>query len=133
MLQFQAGEYCICIWDGEQTELSRALESLDRYTEDEKAMQDHQGYTVTVQTFDQGNDGSKAIEVLEKASEVQGVLRYEGSESKQALYVLAETVTACLDLVSALGCSEEEFQEQLDMVNPRDLAKRIRKLAEKEH
>lgn len=117
MLQFQAGEYCICIWDGEQTRLSRALESLNRYTEDEKATQDHQGYTVTVQTFDQGTNGSKAQKVLEKASEVQGVLRYEGSESKQALYVLAETVTACLDLVSALGCSEEEFQKKLDMVN----------------
>ena len=117
MLQFQAGEYCICIWDGEQTELSRALESLNRYTEDEKATQDHQGYTVTVQTFDQGTDGSKAQKVLEKASEVQGVLRYEGSESKQALYVLAETITACLDLVSVLGCSEEEFQDELDMVN----------------
>ena len=117
MLQFQAGEYCICIWDGEQTELSRALESLNRYTEDEKATQDHQGYTVTVQTSEQGTDGDKAIEVLEKASEVQGVLRYEGSESKQVLYVLAETVTACLDLVSALGCSEEEFQGELDMVN----------------
>ena len=117
MLQFQAGEYCICIWDGEQTELSRALESLNRYTEDEKAPQDHQGYTVTVQTSEQGTDGDKAIEVLEKASEVQGVLRYEGKESKQALYVLAETVTACLDLVSALGCSEEEFQDELDLVN----------------
>ena len=117
MLQFQAGEYCICIWDGEQTKLSRALESLNRYTEDEKATQNHQGYTVTVQTFDQGTDGSKAKRVLEKASEVQGVLSYEGSESKQALYVLAETVTACLGLVSALGCSEEEFQEELDMVN----------------
>ena len=116
MLQFQAGEYCICIWDGEQTRLSRALESLDRYAGDERATQDHQGYTVTVQTFDQGTDG-KAQKVLEKASEVQGVLRYEGSESKQALYVLAETVTACLDLVSALGCSEEEFQDELDMVN----------------
>ena len=133
MLQFQAGEYCICIWDGEQTRLSRALESLNRYTEDEKAAHDHQGYTVTVQTSEQGTDGDKAIEVLEKASEVQGVLRYEGSESKQALYVLAETVTACLDLVSALGCSEEEFQDELDMVNSCDLAKRIRKLAEKEH
>lgn len=117
MLQFQVGEYCICIWDGEQTELGRALESLNRYTEDEKVTQDHQGYTVTVQTFDQGTDGSKAQKVLEKASEVQGVLRYEGSESKQALYVLAETVTACLDLASALGCSEEEFQDELDMVN----------------
>ena len=116
MLQFQAGEYCICIWDGEQTRLSRALESLNRYTEDEKATQDHQSYTVTVQTFGKGTDG-KAQKVLEKASEVQGVLRYEGSESKQALYALAETVTACLDLVSALGCSEEEFQGELDMVN----------------
>ena len=130
MLQFQAGEYCICIWDGEQTDLGEALKSLSKYTEDKE---DHQGYTVTVQTSEQGTDGDKAIEVLEKASEVQGVLRYEGSESKQALYVLAETVTACLDLVSALGCSEEEFQDELDMVNPRDLAKRIRKLAEKEH
>lgn len=129
MLQFQAGEYCICIWDGEQTDLGEALKSLSRYTEDKE---DHQGYTVTVQTSGQGTDG-KAQKVLEKASEVQGVLRYEGSESKQALYVLAETVTACLDLVSALGCSEEEFQDELDMINPRDLAKRIRKLAEKEH
>ena len=117
MLQFQAGEYCICIWDGEQTRLSRALESLDRYTEDERATQDHQGYTVTVQTSGQGADGSKAQKVLEKASEVQGVLLYEGKESRQALYVLAETVTACLDLVSALGCSEEEFQDELDLVN----------------
>lgn len=117
MLQFQAGEYCICIWDGEQTRLSRALESLDRYTEDERAAQDHQGYTVTVQTSGQGTDGSKAQKVLEKASEVQGVLLYEGKESRQALYVLAETVTACLDLASALGCSEKEFQDELDLVN----------------
>lgn len=116
MLQFQRGEYCICIWDGEQTRLSRALESLNRYTEDEKATQDHQGYTVTVQTFDQGTDGSKAKKVLEKASEVQGVLLYEGKESKQALYVLAETVTACLNLVEALGCSAKEFQKKLNMV-----------------
>ena len=114
MLQFQAGEYCICIWDAIETDLGEALKSLSRYTE---GKEDHQGYTVTVQTFDQGTDGSKAQKVLEKASEVQGVLRYEGSESKQALYALAETVTACLDLASALGCSEEEFQEQLDMVN----------------
>ena len=114
MLQFQAGEYCICIWDGEQTRLSRALESLNRYTEDEKVTQDHQGYTV--QAFDQDTDGSKARKVLEKASEVQGVLLYEGKESKQALYVLAETVTACLNLVEALGCSTEEFQKQLNLV-----------------
>lgn len=132
MLQFQAGEYCICIWDGEQTDLGEALKSLSRYTEDKE---DHQGYTVTVQTSDQGTNG-KAQKVLEKASEVQGVLRYEGQESGQVLYALAETVTACLDFASALGCSEELFQKKLDMVNESyvaDLAKRIRKLAEKEH
>lgn len=112
MLQFQRGEYCICIWDAIETDLGEALKSLSRYTEDEE---DHQGYTVTVQTFGQGT-GGKAQKVLEKASEVQGVLRYEGSESKQALYVLAETVTACLNLVEALGCSAEEFQEKLNMV-----------------
>lgn len=116
MLQFQRGEYCICIWDAIETDLGEALKSLSRYTKDERATQDHQGYTVTVRPLGQGTDGNKAKKVLEKASEVQGVLRYEGSESKQVLYVLAETVTACLDLVSALGCSEEEFQEQLDML-----------------
>lgn len=113
MLQFQRGEYCICIWDAIETDLGEALKSLSRYTE---GKEDHQGYTVTVQTFDQGTDGSKAQTVLEKASEVQGVLRYEGSESKQALYVLAETVTACLNLVEALGCSAKEFQKQLNLV-----------------
>ena len=117
MLQYQSGEYCICIWDGEKTDLGKAIKSLGRYTNDERATQDHQGYAVTVRTSEQGTDGSKAQKVLEKASEVQGVLLYEGKESKQALYVLAETVTACLDLASALGCSEEEFQKKLDMVN----------------
>lgn len=113
MLQFQAGEYCICIWDAIETDLGEALKSLSRYTEGEE---DHQGYTVTVQTFDQGDDVSKAMKVLEKASDVQGVLRYEGKESQQALYALAETVTACFNLVEALGCNTKEFQKKLDMV-----------------
>ena len=117
MLQYQRGEYCICIWDGEHTTLSKVLESLGKYTEDKKATHDRQGYAVTVRTSEQGTDGDKAIEVLEKASNVQGALRYEGQESGQVLYALAETVTACLDLVSALGCSEEQFQKELDMVN----------------
>ncbi len=120
MLQFQTGEYCICIWDAIETDFGEALESLSRYTEDEK---EHHGYTVTVQTFGQGTDDDKAMrvddkamKVLEKASEVRGVLLYEGKESKQALYVLAETVTACLNLVEALGCSAKEFQKKLNMV-----------------
>ena len=114
MLQYQRGEYCICIWDGEHTRLSKALESLGKYAEDKN---DHQGYAVTVRTSEQGTDGDKAIEVLEKASNVQGALRYEGQESGQVLYALAETVTACLDFASALGCSVEQFQKKLDMVN----------------
>lgn len=116
MLQYQRGEYCICIWDGEHTRLSKALESLGKYAEDRKATHDHQGYAVTVRTSEQGTDGDKAIEVLEKASNVQGALRYEGQESGQVLYALAETVTACLDLASALDCSEDLFQKKLDMV-----------------
>lgn len=112
MLQFQRGEYCICIWDAIETDLGEALKSLSRYTE---GKEDHQGYTVTVRTFGQGT-GGKVQKVLEKASNVQGALRYEGKESGQVLYTLAETVTACLDLASALGCSEEIFQKKLDMV-----------------
>ena len=113
MLQYQRGEYCICIWDGEHTRLSKALESLGKYAEDKN---DRQGYAVTVRTSEQDADDGNAIEVLEKASNVQGALRYEGQESGQVLYALAETVTACLDLASALGCSEEQFQKKLDMV-----------------
>ena len=117
MLQYQRGEFCICIWDTENTRLSKALESLGKYAEDKKATHDRQGYAVTVQTSEQGTGGDKAIEVLEKASNVQGALRYEGQESGQVIYALAETVTACLDFASALGCSEEQFQKKLDMVN----------------
>lgn len=117
MLQFQAGEYCICIWDGEQTKLGKAIESLGKYAEDEEAAHEHKGFTVTVQTFDLGSDDYKAKKVLEKASEVRGALQYEGREAGQTLYELAETVTACLNLVVALGYSEEDLQKQLDMVN----------------
>lgn len=116
MLQYQSGEYCICIWDGEQTKLGKALESLGKYAEDEKTIQDHSGFTLTVWTSDQGTDDSKAKAVLEKASEVQGALLYEGRDAKQTLYEIADTVTACLNLVRALGYSAEEFQRQLDMV-----------------
>ena len=117
MLQFQAGEYCICIWDGEQTKLGKAVVSLGKYAEDEEAAREHKGFTVTVQTFDQGSDDDKAKKVLEKASEVRGALQYEGRKAGQTLYELAETVTACLNLVVALGYSEEDLQKQLDMVN----------------
>lgn len=117
MLQFQAGEYCICIWDGEQTELGKALESLGRYTEDDRAAREHKGFTVTVRTFDRGSDDDKAKKILEEAGEVRGALRYEGRESGQTLYEIADTVTACLNLVRALGYTAEEFQRQLDMVD----------------
>ena len=117
MLQYQRGEYCICIWDGDHTRLSKALESLGKYAEDKKATHDHQGYAVAVRTSSQGTIDEKARKVLEKASNVQGALRYEGQESGQVLYALAETVTACLDFASALGCSEEQFQKKLDMVH----------------
>lgn len=116
MLQYQAGDYCICVWDGDRTKLGKAIESLSEYAEDEKAECEHNGFTLTVRTFDQGNDEDKAKKVLEKASEVMGALQYEGREAGQTLYEIAETVTACLNLVRALGYSEEEFQKRLDMV-----------------
>lgn len=116
MLQFQAGDYCICVWDGDRTKLGKAIESLSEYAEDEKATREHEGFTLTVRTFDLGSDDYKAKKVLEKASDVRGTLQYEGREAGQMLYELADTVTACLNFVRALGYSEEEFQNQLDMV-----------------
>lgn len=116
MLQFQSGEYCICIWDGEQTRLSRALESLGKYTKDKKATQDHQGFTVTAWTSDQGTEDDKIKRILTKAIDVMGALHYEGRESKEVIYELAATVTAYLNLVEALGYNAEEFQKQLNLV-----------------
>ena len=116
MLKFQAGDYCICVWDGDRTKLGKAIESLSEYVEDEKAAREHEGFTMTVRTFYQGNDYDNAKKVLEKASEVMGALQYEGRDAGQTLYEIADTVTACLSLVRALGYSEEEFQKQLDMV-----------------
>ena len=116
MLQFQAGEYCICIWDAIETDLGEALKSLSRYTEYEKTMQDHQGFTVTAWTSDQGTEDDKIKRILTKAIDVIGALHYEGRESKEVIYELAATVTACLNLVEALGYNAEEFQKQLNLV-----------------
>lgn len=116
MLQFQVGQYCICIWDGEHTTLGDALKSLEKYTEDKKAVREHQGLTVTVRTFDQGSDDDKAKKILEEASDVRGALQYEGKEAGQTLYEICGTITACLNLAVALGYTQAQVQEKLDMV-----------------
>lgn len=116
MLQFQSGEYCICIWDAIETDLGEALKSLSKYTKDERATQGHQGFTVTAWTFDQGTEDDKIKRILTKAIDVMGALHYEGRESKEVIYELAATVTACLNLVEALGYNTEEFQKQLNLV-----------------
>lgn len=116
MLQFQRGEYCICIWDAIETDLGEALKSLSRYTKDERATPEHQGFTVTAWTFDQGTEDDKIKRILTKAIDVMGALHYEGRESKEVIYELAATVTVCLNLVEALGYNAEEFQKQLNLV-----------------
>ena len=120
MLQYQRGEYCICIWDAIETDLGEALKSLSKYTKDERATQEHQGFTVTAWTFDQGTEDDKIKRLLTKAMDVMGALHYEGRESKEVIYELAATVTACLNLVEALGYNAEEFQKQLNLVNIRE-------------
>lgn len=116
MLQFQRGEYCICIWDAIETDLGEALRSLSRYTKDERATQEHQGFTVTAWMFDQGTADDKVKKMLETEIDVIGALQYEGRKSENTLYGLANVVTACLSLVKALGYSAEEFQKQLNLV-----------------
>lgn len=36
MLQYQSGEYCICIWDSDKTDLGDAIRSIGQYVNDEK-------------------------------------------------------------------------------------------------
>lgn len=36
MLQYQSGEYCICIWDSDKTNLGDAIRSVGQYVDDEK-------------------------------------------------------------------------------------------------
>lgn len=36
MLQYQRGEYCICIWDSDKTDLGDAIRSIGRYVNDDE-------------------------------------------------------------------------------------------------
>lgn len=35
MLQYQSGEYCICIWDSDRTDLGKAIRSIGKYVDDD--------------------------------------------------------------------------------------------------
>lgn len=110
MLQYQSGDYCICIWDSEHTDLDKALGSLQSFTNADD------GLTITVQPFDQGSDDDKAKKILEEASEVRGAYQYEGKESAQVLYEICDTITACINLAYSIGYAQDDIQEELNMV-----------------
>lgn len=113
MLQFQTSDYCLLVWDSERTNVKNALESLKSYAyggTDETRM------TITVRPFDMGTDDDKAKKVLEEASEVRGAFQYEGAHSGSTLYEIADTITACVNLAHALGYTDADVQEKLNMV-----------------
>lgn len=35
MLQYRSGEYCMCIWDSDKTDLGDAIRSIGRYVDDD--------------------------------------------------------------------------------------------------
>lgn len=122
MLQYQSGDYCICIWDNDKTELANALESLVHYIDD-KGKQNDMTFMVEARAADDSTDFDKAKAILEKASMVISALQYEGRESEYTLYEIAETVTACIYLAKSLGYDSNAFQQQLDLVGERNTRK----------
>ena len=42
MLQYQSGEYCICIWDSDKTDLGDAIRSIGQYVNEKDVNEDRQ-------------------------------------------------------------------------------------------
>lgn len=113
MLQFQSGDYCICIWDTDRTELAGALRSLAAHVDDEGC-----NYTLSVTGIgnSQGTDMEKAVRILTLASGICGALQYEGRETGELSHLIAAIVVACMQFAESIGCSAGEIQRKIDIV-----------------
>lgn len=92
MLQYQRGEYCICIWDSDKTDLGDAIRSIGKYIYDEK----------------DANEDRQAL--FELAGAVTVCL-----EAVKELSCTEEELQKKLDKAyRALSCTSEKFQKELD-------------------
>ena len=91
MLQYQRGEYCICIWDSDRTDLGDAIRSISQYVNEKDANEDRQALLEL--------DGAVAV-CLETVKE---------------LSCTEEELQKKLDKAyRALSCTSEKFQKELD-------------------
>ena len=91
MLQYQRGEYCICIWDSDRTDLGDAIRSISQYVNEKDANEDRQALLEL--------DGAVAV-CLEAVKE---------------LSCTEEELQKKLDKAyRALSCTSEKFQKELD-------------------
>lgn len=113
MLNFQTADYCLLVWDGDNTELAGALRSLAAHVDDEGC-----NYTLSVTGIgdSQGTDMEKAVRILTLASEICGALRYDGCETGELRHLIAAIVVACMQFAKSIGCSAGEIQRKMDII-----------------
>ena len=92
MLQYQSGEYCMCIWDSDKTDLGDAIRSIGQYVNDEK----------------DANEDRQALLELDGAVAVC-------LETVKELSCTEEELQKKLDKAyRALSYTSEKFQKELD-------------------
>ena len=92
MLQYQSGEYCMCIWDSDKTDLGDAIRSIGQYVDDEK---------------DANEDRRALLELAGAVAaclDVVNELRCTEEELQKKMY----------KAYRALSCTSEKFQKELD-------------------
>ena len=92
MLQYQSGEYCICIWDSDKTDLGDAIRSIGQYVNDEK----------------DANEDRQALLELADAVTVCLVAVKELSCTEEELQ------KKMYKAYRALSCTSEKFQTELE-------------------
>lgn len=93
MLQYQRGEYCICIWDSDRTDLRKAIRSIGKYVDDDEK---------------DANEDRQAL--LELAGAVTVCL-----VAVKELSCREEELQKKLDKAfRALSCTSEKLQKELD-------------------
>lgn len=92
MLQYQRGEYCICIWDSDRTDLGEAIRSIGKYVDDEKdANEDRQAL------FELAGAVTVCLEVVKELSCIEEELQKKLDKAYRALSYTSEKFQKELD------------------------------------
>ena len=110
MLQFQAGEYCMLIWDNEHTEYHKALASLESEYQDDESTNYY--IRIPLGKVDFGQDEmDRAKEILEKAADLFGCVVYDGGGA--AGYHIADVIVSCVSMAKYDGLDNAALAKEI--------------------